>query len=94
MKLLKVLSILCLIGISHVGYSASINPVSAKNIVPVASPVLEKAIQDKRIKGDSTYDQKLKDIKSFNSAPTQNFFAHQNQQFSIFIQSFFSQIGS
>jgi hypothetical protein len=95
MKLLKVISTLCIISISQLGYSASINPVNTKDIIPVGkSSLINKSIKDGKIKGNAAYDQDLKVIRSLNSASKQNFFASQNQQFSKFIQSIFAQIGS
>lgn len=84
--------------LSQVGHSVGIHPVettSSKPITPIVKvSLIEKALNDQKTKGDTQSNNSLKVIRSINTAPTQNFFANQNQKFTRLIQSLFSQNNS
>lgn len=83
-----------LLSLSTVGHSAVIKSAESKtNLTEAKGSLIEKAItqqkQTDKQKFESNND--LKVLTSINLAPTQNFFALQNQRFSRFVQALFPQ---
>ncbi len=77
-------------------FSASIKSASAKVSLPAEkTSLIEKALNQQK-NGDKNLqsDNDLKVITAIKTAPTQSFFASQNQSFSRFLQSFFTQNNS
>ena len=83
-----------LLTFSRVSHSAVIKSAESKtNLTEAKGSLIEKAItqqkQADKQKFESNNDSKV--LTSINLAPTQNFFALQNQRFSRFVQALFPQ---
>ena len=96
-KKFEILLCFSLITFTPVGHTAGISAIkinSTKNLDSAKVSLIEKTLNDQKIKGETLPNNSLKVLRSMNVAPTQNFFAVQNQRFTRFIQSFFSQTNS
>ncbi|TCB49005.1 hypothetical protein E0H80_13565 [Acinetobacter sp. ANC 4779] len=81
---------------AQVGHTAAIKATDAKiSVLPEKTSLIEKALQQQK-QGSNTFrnDNDLKVLTEIKAAPTQSFFAAQNQKFSRFVQVFFPQNNS
>ena len=84
-----------LFAFSQVSTAATLKSTSdIKEPISVKSSPIERALQQQRSEGKLRSDNNLKVLTSINAAPSQSFFASQNQRFSRFIQSLFTQSNS
>ena len=83
-----------LLSLSTVGHSAVIKSSESKtNLTEAKGSLIEKAITQQKQADKQKFESNndLKVLTSINLAPTQNFFALQNQRFSRFVQALFPQ---
>ncbi|MCA4814575.1 MULTISPECIES: hypothetical protein [Acinetobacter] len=83
-----------LLSLSTVGHSAVIKSAESKaNLTEAKGSLIEKAITQQKQADKQKFESNndLKVLTSINLAPTQNFFALQNQRFSRFVQALFPQ---
>lgn len=83
-----------LLSLSTVGHSAVIKCAESKtNLTEAKGSLIEKAITQQKQADKQKFESNndLKVLTSINLAPTQNFFALQNQRFSRFVQALFPQ---
>ena len=83
-----------LLSLSTVGHSAVIKSTESKtNLTEAKGSLIEKAITQQKQADKQKFESNndLKVLTSINLAPTQNFFALQNQRFSRFVQALFPQ---
>ncbi|WP_291354908.1 MULTISPECIES: hypothetical protein [unclassified Acinetobacter] len=81
---------------AQLGHAAAIKGTESKVMLSAEkSSLIEKALQQQK-QGDNTLraDNDLKILTEIKVAPTQSFFAAQNQKFSRFLQVFFPQNNS
>lgn len=81
---------------AQLGHAATIKATEAKvTLSPEKSSLIEKALQQQK-HGSNTLraDNDLKILTEIKVAPTQSFFAAQNQKFSRFVQALFPQNNS
>ncbi|OTG75825.1 hypothetical protein B9T26_04840 [Acinetobacter sp. ANC 4169] len=81
---------------AQLGHAAAIKATEAKlTLSPEKSSLIEKALQQQK-HGANTLraDNDLKILTEIKVAPTQSFFAAQNQKFSRFVQALFPQNNS
>ncbi|MGE8561474.1 MAG: hypothetical protein ACN6NJ_11075 [Acinetobacter sp.] len=81
---------------TQVGHAAAIKATDSKlSLSAEKSSLIEKALQQQKL-GTNTLrnDNDLKVLTEIKVAPTQSFFAAQNQKFSRFVQVFFPQNNS
>ncbi|WP_407304501.1 hypothetical protein [Acinetobacter sp.] len=81
---------------TQVGNAAAIKNTDSKtSLSPEKSSLIEKALQQQK-QGSQTFrnDNDLKILTEIKAAPTQSFFAAQNQKFTRFVQVFFPQNNS
>ena len=86
-----------LLSLSTVGHSAVIKSAESKtNLTEAKGSLIEKAITQQKQADKQKFESNndLKVLTSINLAPTQNFFALQNQRFSRFVQALFPQDNS
>ncbi len=82
--------------IAQIGHAAAIKTTDTKISLPAEkSSLIEKALQQHK-QGSNTFhnDNDLKVLTEIKVAPTQSFFAAQNQKFTRFVQVFFPQNNS
>ena len=94
-QLIKICSLSLSLGLmAQVGHTAAIKTMNAK-IAPERSSLIEKALLQQK-QGSNTLrgDNDLKILTEIKVAPTQSFFASQNQKFTRFVQAFFPQSNS
>ena len=76
--------------LSQLGYSAAIQSNDKAMMPTEKTSLIEKALSQQKGSDRTTMtDTDLKIMTSIKVAPTQNFFATQNQRFSRFVQSLF-----
>ena len=83
-----------LLSLSTVGHSAVIKSAESKtHLTAEKGSLIEKAITQQKQADKQKFESNndLKVLTSINLAPTQNFFALQNQRFSRFVQALFPQ---
>ena len=83
-----------LLSLSTVGQSAVIKSAESKtNLTAEKGSLIEKAITQQKQADKQKFESNndLKVLTSIHVAPTQNFFALQNQRFSRFVQALFPQ---
>ena len=83
-----------LLSLSTVGHSAVIKSAESKtHLSAEKGSLIEKAITQQKQADKQKFESNndLKVLTSINLAPTQNFFALQNQRFSRFVQALFPQ---
>lgn len=86
---------LTLITFSQVGYAAALKSTETKTAPSlVKTTPIEKALQQQRNEGKFQPENSIKSLTTINLPPSQTFFASQNERFSRFIQSIFSQNNS
>ena len=81
---------------AQIGHAAAIKATDAKiSLLPEKTSLIEKALQQQK-QGTNTFrnDNDLKVLTEIKVAPTQSFFASQNQKFTRFVQVFFPQNNS
>ena len=81
---------------AQLGHAAAIKGSEAKVALgPEKSSLIEKALQQQKQGGNTLRaDNDLKMLTEIKVAPTQSFFAAQNQKFSRFVQALFPQSSS
>ncbi len=81
---------------AQMGHAAAIKSSEAKvTLAPEKSSLIEKALQQQKQGGNTLRaDNDLKMLTEIKVAPTQSFFAAQNQKFSRFVQALFPQSSS
>ena len=86
-----------LIAFSQASFATAIKSTTdsktTNSVVVKVSPI-EKALQQQKNERKFNSENSLKVLTSINVPPTQSFFASQNERFSRFIQSIFSQDNS
>ena len=96
-QLIKICSLSLSLGLmAQVGHTAAIKTTNAKiTLAPERSSLIEKALLQQK-QGSNTLrgDNDLKILTAIKVAPTQSFFASQNQKFTRFVQAFFPQSSS
>lgn len=83
-----------LLSLSTVGHSAVIKSAESKtHLTAEKGSLIEKALTQQKQADKQKFESNndLKVLTSINLAPTQNFFALQNQRFSRFVQALFPQ---
>lgn len=94
MSFVKVLSLSLTVGfMTQLSYTAAIKTADTKVMLsPERSSLIEKVLQQQK-QGANTLrpDNDLKVLTEIKVAPTQSFFAAQNQKFSRFVQALFPQ---
>ena len=86
-----------LLSLSTVGHSAVIKSAENKtNLTAEKGSLIEKALTQQKQADKQKFESNndLKVLTSIHVAPTQNFFALQNQRFSRFVQALFPQDNS
>ncbi|WP_180060828.1 hypothetical protein [Acinetobacter sp. YH12124] len=86
-----------LLSLSTVGHSAVIKSAESKTHLTAAKgSLIEKALTQQKQADKQKFESNndLKVLTSIHVAPTQNFFALQNQRFSRFVQALFPQDNS
>lgn len=85
---------LCLSFTLQLGHAASVNSAQSKSITPISkSSLIEKALNDKKLKNATSCNHIPSIVKSHNSTPAQSFFSNQNQHFSKLLQAILPQNG-
>ena len=81
---------------AQLGHAAAIKGTETKlPLTPEKSSLIEKALQQQKQSGNTfRADNDLKILTEIKVAPTQSFFASQNQKFSRFVQALFPQNNS
>ncbi|QPF38196.1 hypothetical protein H0S58_01260 [Acinetobacter sp. TTH0-4] len=94
MSFVKVLSLSLTVGLmTQLSHTAAIKTADTKvTLSPERSSLIEKVLQQQK-QGANTLrpDNDLKVLTEIKVAPTQSFFAAQNQKFSRFVQALFPQ---
>ncbi|WP_180135088.1 hypothetical protein [Acinetobacter sp. YH12070] len=77
---------------AQTAFCAATNTASNNKLTMPAerTSLIEKAINQQKSEGKGRTDDNLKVLTSIKAAPTQSFFASQNQSFSRFVQAIFS----
>lgn len=85
-SLIFTLSLLSGMQLSH---SATLDSMTTHTVKPDIKPsLIAKAVSKQALKeGAMTYNVMM--VNTLNAAPSQNFFAYQNQQFTRFVQALF-----
>ncbi|CAB1208157.1 hypothetical protein [Acinetobacter bouvetii] len=95
-NLIKAFSLSLTLGfMAQFGHAAAIKATDSKIMGPEKSSLIEKALlQQKNGSNTLRADNDLKVLTEIKVAPTQSFFAAQNQKFSRFVQALFPQNNS
>lgn len=97
LSLVKIVSLSLSLGLmSQLGHTAAIKTTEAKvTLNPERSSLIEKVLQQQKQGGNTlSSDSDLKVLTEIKVAPSQSFFAAQNQRFSRFVQAIFPQNNS
>ena len=80
------------LSVAQAGHTAAISKsTNSKTALPAEkTSLIEKAIHQQKIEGKLHSDDNLKVLTALKVAPTQNFFASQNQSFTRFVQALFT----
>lgn len=93
----KFICVVALLSLSTVSHSAVIKSTESKtHLTAEKGSLIEKAITQQKQADKQKFESNndLKVLTSIHVAPTQNFFALQNQRFSRFVQALFPQDNS
>lgn len=97
LSLVKIVSLSLSLGLmSQLGHTAAIKTTETKvTLNPERSSLIEKVLQQQKQGGNILRsDSDLKVLTEIKVAPSQSFFAAQNQRFSRFVQAIFPQNNS
>ena len=90
-------TLISLSSLATVSHAAVIKSAETKSsLAPAKNSLIEKAITQQKQADKQKFESNndLKVLTSINVAPTQSFFALQNQRFSRFVQALFPQVNS
>ena len=92
LKLFTTLSLGLCLSMTQLGHTAAISKTANTKVAvaPEKTSLIEKALTQQKIENKKRSDENLKVVTSFKTAPSQSFFASQNQSFSRFVQALFS----